>query len=311
MNQALAFIKPHVMKAPTAAALIESRLAEAGIAIVLRRELDGAAVVAGGFIDRHYAAIARGGLCVDAATLALSAAAQSSFAAAFNTSWRAAVAAGRVVGGEEMRRRLGVDGETLHALWLRERMVKLAGGLYAVHFREADLFVLNGFYPSMRAIFMAPSARLRLLLLRFDEQRLPWRRFRDEIVGATDPAAAAPASIRGEMRRRAEELGIVVSNRENAIHASASAFESLAEQLLWLPDRDPADDPLWRLLRGSGLTAARLATWREENPQVTLGGVSGALLDLLENRDTNETAALLFRYRDGGACSCQRRAGQR
>lgn len=299
MNQALTFIKPHIMGAPAATALIEQRLAEAGIETVLRRELDGAAVAAGGFIDRHYAAIARAGLCEDAAALALSAAAQASFAAAFNISWKAAVAAGRVVGGEAMRRRLDVDGETLHALWLRERMVKLAGGLYAAHFPKADLFVLNGFYPSMREIFIAPSARLRLLLLRFDGLRLPWRRFRDEVIGVTDPAAAAPASIRGEMRRRAAEFGIVVSNRENAIHASASAFESLAEQLLWLPDRPPEDDPLWRLLRETGLTAARIAAWREENPQVTLDGVSGALLDLLENRDTEETAALVRRVLQG------------
>ncbi|MDD5706511.1 MAG: nucleoside-diphosphate kinase [Kiritimatiellae bacterium] len=295
-SQALAFIKPHVMNVPAVVELVESRLIAAGIAIELRRELDGAAVARGGFIDRHYAANARVGLCQAPSMLPVSAAARARFGEVFHESWETVVAAGRAVSGEVMRQRLGEDAETLNRRWAGQTFHKLAGGLYVALFAAENVYVLNGFYPSARAVFTAPEARLRLLLLTFDALRLPWRRFRDGVIGATNPAVAEPASIRGELYRRQGELGLSVTYRENVIHASASAFESLAEQVLWLPDRPPDDDPLWALLRKRGVTLEQVESWRVDNPLVTLSGKSGSLLDALENHDASACDRMLDEF---------------
>ena len=161
------------------------------------------------------------------------------------------------------------------------------------HFLEEKIYVLNGFYPSMREIFTAEGASILVLLLDFAPEQLPWKRFRDEVIGVTNPAAADEDSIRGLLNDQQKKLGITVSYREIVIHASASAFEALCEKALWLPELPLARDPLWQALHGSGITFDRLRTWREENPIVTLEGRTATLLDLLENFDTEPTAAKL------------------
>ncbi len=145
----------------------------------------------------------------------------------------------------------------------------------------------------MREIFTAEGAAIQALLLEFEPEQLPWQRFRDEIIGATNPAAADEESIRGLLYDRQQKLGISVSYRENIVHASASAFEALGEKALWLPELPLMCDPLWRALEGSGLTFERLQTWREENPLATFAGRTAPLLDLLENLDTAPTAEAL------------------
>jgi nucleoside diphosphate kinase len=304
MNQAFAFIKPHVMGIPAVCAEVDRRLAAAGVDVLLRQEMSGAEVAHRGVIDRHYAANARAGTCRDAAALPVSDAARAAFAAAFGETWEAAVAAGRIVSGLVMQERLGVDGETLNRLWGKQPLQKLAGGLYVARFPEQGVYVLNGFYPSNRELFTQPTARMGLMVLAFDEQRLPWRTFRDALIGTTNPALAAAGSIRGDLYRRQAEFGLTVTYRENVIHASASAFEALTEKALWLPDWPMERDPLWQALRPRGVTMAQLDAWRDANPLVTLDGRTATLLDLLESLDTQPTAAAIRRLLDS-ACITQ------
>lgn len=300
MNQAFAFIKPHVMGVSAVCVEIERCLASGGIEVLFRRELSGSEVAHRGLVDRHYAANARVGICRDPAALPVSVAARTTFAAVFNEDWDAAVAAGRVISGLVMQERLGVDGETLNRLWNKQPLQKLAGGLYVAHFPEQGVYVLNGFYPSIREIFTQSSARMLLMVLAFDERHLPWRRFRNDLIGTTNPAQAAAGSIRGSLYRRQAEFGISVTYRENVIHASASSFEALTEKLLWLPDWPLAREPLWQALLPHSVTARHLAAWREANPLITLDGCTATLLDLLENLDTQPTAEIIRRLLDRG-----------
>jgi nucleoside diphosphate kinase len=293
MEQALTFIKPHAMISPLVPELVRARLTAAGIEIRHCRDIDGAAVAREGLVDRHYAAHARAALCENPASLPLGTAAREVFRRAFGETWEEAVAAGRVTSAEVCRRRRGMDAETLGRLWDGLCCHKLAAGLYVARLPQEDVYVLNGFYPSVRERFTAPEARLRLLLTAFDISRLTWRRFREEIIGATDPSRADARSIRGELYRRQAELGLHIACRDNAVHASASAFESLCEQRLWLPDHPLDDDPLWQLLRARGMRPEEIEALRVENPTVVLDGASTPLLDLLENRGAAETAAIL------------------
>jgi nucleoside diphosphate kinase len=289
-NQALAFLKPHVVHHAGVVALVEELLDDAGIAIAMRRTWDAAEMRASGVVDRHYAANARTGTCLDPSLLPVDDAARQTFAEAFDVRWEDALASGRVVSGQVALDRLGLAAEELNARWAKHGARKIAGGIYVSDFADERLFVLNGFYPSLREIFTADGAMIEVMLLEFDAGHLSWKRFRDDVIGATNPAAADEHSIRGLLHDRQEDLGVVVSYRENVIHASASAFEALCEKTLWLPELPLARDPLWQALDGSGIRLDQLRAWREENPLVTLAGRTAALLDLLECLDTRPTS---------------------
>lgn len=298
INQALLFVKPHAMVCNAAREHIEQQLAANAICVRQRHGLTGADVEAGGMVDRHYAANARSGTCADPATLPLSAAARELFAKHFGEPWDTAVRAGRVVSGLVLQRRLGSTGEELNRRWAAAAVTKLAGGLYAGWLPDEQVYVLNGFYPSIRELFTRPDAQLLLLVGEFDPDALAWQAFRDRVIGSTNPAAADPRSIRGWLHAHQAESGLAVSYRENVIHASASAFEALLEKPIWLPGWDPAGDPLWTLLSAQGYTLGQLETWRVTNPLVRLDGRHAGLLDLLEGLDTVPTAAILQRLRE-------------
>ena len=293
INQALAFIKPHVVNNAAVVTLIEELLDDVGIAIVARRTWSAKELRTGGVVDRHYAANARTGTCLDPARLPVDEAGRTEFATAFDLRWEDALSAGRVVSGQVLLERLGITAEELNLRWAKTGARKIAGGIYVAHFAEENLYVLNGFYPSIREVFTAEGASLQVLLLDFSSEHLSWKRFRDEVIGSTNPAAADEDSIRGLLHDRQKALGITVTYRENVIHASAGAFEALCEKALWLPELPLARDPLWQALEGSGITFERLRTWREENPLVTLDGRTATLLDLLETLDTVPTAEQL------------------
>ena len=62
--------------------------------------------------------------------------------------------------------------------------------------------------PAMREAFVADGAEVRYLVCEFEEDVLSWRAFRREVIGATDPEAAADGSARAALRASWEELGL-------------------------------------------------------------------------------------------------------
>jgi len=292
-NQALAFLKPHVAQNEAIVTLVEELLDDAGIEIVARRTWSSADLRRAGVVDRHYAANARTGTCLDPSQLPVDEAARQEFATVFETRWEDALAAGRLHSGLAMQERLGISAEELNARWARCGAHKIAGGIYVAQFAEENCYVLNGFYPSIREVFTADDATVLVQLLAFHPDDLSWKRFRNEVIGATNPATADEESIRGLLYERQQALGIAVNYRENVIHASASAFEALIEKTLWLPELPLDRDPLWQALEGSDIAFDRLRAWRDENPLTTLGGRTATLLDLLESLDTAPTAEAL------------------
>ena len=296
-NQAVTFIKPHAVSSPAAVAHVLDVFRRHGIAVVERRSVPAADMAAGGLIDRHYANNARFGTADNAQSLTLRDAAKDVFRTAFDEEWDAVVREGRVFSGEAMRRRLGnLSGEALNALWARHGARKLCGGCYVSRFEPENCYVVNGFYPSIREQFTRPGAAVELFLVAFE---LPWRTFRSDVIGSTNPAAAEEQSIRGYLHDHAGEFGLRIDARDNVIHASASPFEALCEARIWMPARSLSRDPLWRLIhRKAGLPApalaARLEHWHATNPMATLAGRTEPLLDLLEDLDTPAAAAALL-----------------
>ena len=65
---------------------------------------------------------------------------------------------------------------------------------------------------------------------------LSWKAFRDEVLGATDPKAAAAGSVRRVIYESYQSLDLPgrPNTGDNGVHASASPLEALAERANWL-----------------------------------------------------------------------------
>lgn len=294
LNQALAFIKPHAAANKAALACIAATFARHGIRPVYDVTLTGGQVKASGAIDRHYAVNAKVGTCENPADLFVGPEARARFLDLFKVSWEDALQQGRILSGLSAGIKLGVAGEALNALWARPKAEKLAGGLYVILLPELNAFVLNGFYPSIRELFTAPDAILKVMVVEFDAEILPWKAFRSQVIGTTNPAAADPRSIRGALHAAGKEGGLTVTYRENVIHASASPFEALVEKTLWVPDFPIERDPLWQRLQPAGITLAQVLRWRDGNPAIPVAGKQEPLIESLEDLDTDTLAARLL-----------------
>ena len=86
------------------------------------------------------------------------------------------------------------------------------------------LFVINGFYMSMREKFTLPEAKLHYFVVDWSADALSWEDFRGKVLGATDPATAEDGAIRKMILDKWEELGLksLPNVGDNGVHASAS-----------------------------------------------------------------------------------------
>ncbi|OLP90412.1 Phosphoacetylglucosamine mutase [Symbiodinium microadriaticum] len=116
---------------------------------------------------------------------------------------------------------------------------KLRSGLYCAKLAGGEtgqLFVLNGFYARMREKFTKAGVVVHWHVVGFDSAKLPWTKFRSEVIGATNPVDAVAGSLRARIRDEWKDLGLAAETnyQDNGVHASASPLESLRERQVWL-----------------------------------------------------------------------------
>ena len=246
------------------------------------------------------------------AAIALQPAARQAFAEAYGLEWDDAL--GSIMRNDKALASLGVDGTTLERMWRGGVQVKLAPGTYVSRLDLAEgekpLFTVNGFYPAMRQAFVEPEAEVRYMVCEWDEGELSWRAFRQEVIGATNPAQAVAGSARALARSRShahnttahldltrlrptlagaellarwQELGLSSAPTQglNGVHASAGPLEGLKERCVWAGATIDTDAFGIRLLAG-GLERSTLDAWLDGNPVVTLGGETDKVFDLTE-----------------------------
>ncbi|EOD21468.1 hypothetical protein EMIHUDRAFT_241149 [Emiliania huxleyi CCMP1516] len=99
-----------------------------------------------------------------------------------------------------------------------------------------DIYVINGFYSSMRRKYTAPGASVYYFSVEWDSSLMSWAEFRGEVLGATDPERASVGSMRWQIMQDWAALGLVAKPDvgDNGVHGSASPFEALVERLNWL-----------------------------------------------------------------------------
>jgi len=310
-NTALVFVKPHAVNEPTCS-MVRVKLEGAGCSIEKEIVISSKEIEEGGLIDAHYGTLAELAMDTDPRALNPSADLKQRFQEQFGVEWDDAPlqtngAASAALGG--------LDGNELEAMWRRGPFLKLAPGCYVARLVKDEVpglaqgsapFTLNGFYPAMREQFLAEGSAVHAFVVSFDPERLTWSSFREDLVGATDPARASEESLRGTILASWEalELPSKPSMAANGVRASAGALEGLKERLIWVSKATPpfssdalAGDPFGAALLEAGVSAATLSHWLAANPLVTPKNGGGAkaskIFDLTEGLDSSDILALV------------------
>ena len=122
---------------------------------------------------------------------------------------------------------------------------------------------------------------------------LIWEDLRGQVLGPTDPKDAPAGALRGIIASDWQPLGLKApcNGGDNAVHASASPFEGLAERTNWL-GASIGSDPFGKALLAAGVPEATIQKWSSD-PQVTYdsatakatGKAKGSIFDALEDLD--------------------------
>ncbi|CAK0899561.1 unnamed protein product, partial [Prorocentrum cordatum] len=286
-NSAVVFVKPHALN-ESVQGLVRRKLEDCGISILHSGRIDAETIDEKGLIDTHYGAIAARAMRLAPADLVVQAGPRADFEGLFGLSWDSALEQGLVYNARDAAAKLGKTPLQLSDDWGKTYrgvdQLKFGGGFYVA--RVDDVFVVNGFYEAMRARFTAPGGAIQLYCVEWDSSALPWEKFRGEVIGGTNPQGAAEGSIRNAIYKQWESLGLAAAPDmgDNAVHASASAFEGLAERANWLAT-DVSGDPFGEALIRTGVPADTIGAWMQD-PAVLFGEKRQSLFDLLEDLDS-------------------------
>lgn len=294
-NYAFVFIKPHANTGQTRT-LVSATLRDKGVKVLSEGEITAEQIDTNMYIDQHYYAIASKATILKPKQLE-SQSFEGKFKEMFHESWSSALDSNRLFNALDAKSYFGVDTAGITAIWDRaakaKKIVKLGGGFYCGQLEaegKEPIYVLNGFFMSMRNQFIIPGTSIHYYNVEFDPAELKWADFRRTVLGPTDPADAPASSLRGLIFKDWKQLGLkaVPNTGDNGVHASASPFEGLAERSNWLDV--PADADLFgaRLIAETGISKEKIAAWSVD-PQVN----GKSIFDQLEDKDSEECIAIM------------------
>ncbi len=293
-NSAFVFIKPHAAASDAVKDLVRAHFKKNGIRVTGEGALGAKAIDENLYIDNHYGAIASKAMKLKPAELNVPAKGQAGFESMFGETWEGALAAGKVYNAKDACAKLGIDGTGLDGEWAKltrgKDLIKFGGGFYCG--KVGDIYVMNGFYMSMRGSYTnADSNGIHYFTVQWPTDALSWADFRGEVLGATDPATAAPGSARRVIYENWEQLGLPGQPNvgDNGVHASASPFEAMAERANWL-GVDVEEDSFAKGMMAAGVSKDTIASWSND-PQATYNGETGSLFDFLEDLDADDCLA--------------------
>lgn len=296
-NTAFVFIKPHA-NFEEARKVVKDTFTSKSITITKEGLIDGKDIESKMLIDNHYYAIASKATILKPDQLNVP---TPMFKEKFGLEWSDALKDGKVFNAKDACTHLGVDSEGLNKIWAAAKkggkLVKFGGGFYCGLIEpegKDPIYVMNGFFMSMRSNFVAPGASIYYFVVEWDSATLSWEDFRGKTLGPTDPATAPEDSLRGMFFKnwKSYGLGYEPNVGDNAVHASASPFEALAECMNWL-EMKPEDLEFGKLVL-SVLDVPTLDEWSKD-PAVTYGTlpIKKSVFDSLEDTDSDYCLALL------------------
>ncbi len=126
--------------------------------------------------------------------------------------------------------------DSLQQLWQQSHTAKLSGGNYCALVKAGgeDVYLINGFHPKQLIHFTAEG---RMIITFKLTGNLDWTVARNQFIGKTNPADAAPGSLRNELLVNKEKFGLnEVSASQNGFHLSAGPVEGLVELMRYGSD---------------------------------------------------------------------------
>ena len=290
-NTAFVFAKPHA-NTPAVLEVIRTKFAEQGIKVLKEGIVTGEEIESKGFIDQHYYALAEKSTLTAGKDFPVT---PEIFKEAFGEDWSTVVAEGRALNALEFKNKFpalqpeGALDKAWDATSASGKRMNLEGGLYC------GQITVDGveYYMTMRGKFTSPGSSMHYYVVEFDPATLSWADFRGKVLGPTNPADAPTDSLRGIVAANWQELGLQApcDDSDNAVHASASPFESLVERTNWLACY-VADDPFGSALLAKGIPEATIKRWSND-PQVKYddetakekGMSKGSIFDALKDLD--------------------------
>lgn len=270
--------------------LVRKKLQEAGIRIVREQQIAAETIDEKKYIDKHYGAIAARAVLQQPSELVVQDGPKEEFKKLFGLSWEDAIKQGVVFNAKDTADKLGIKplevGEKFGKLQRGVDSLKFGGGFYVGKFD--GIYCVNGFYTSMRAKYVTPGTCIYSYEVEWEPAMLPWKKFRGELIGATNPAEAAAGSIRQTILSDWNNLGLKAEpdGSDNGVHASASPFEGLAEKSNWL-GASMREDPLGQAFIEAGVPLKNIEAWTGD-PSVLFDGKKQSLFDLFEDVDVKD-----------------------
>merc|ERR1719498_1380833 len=247
-------------------------------------------------IDNHYGAIASKAVKLQPKELNVPSSGQEKFQKAFG-SWTDVIGKGKVYNAAGACQKLGITGSDLDKKWAGLKrdvnLIKFGGGFYCGQV-EKDVYVINGFYMSMREAYVRPGSSIHYFTVEWNPDTLSWADFRGKVLGATDPKTADKSSVRRHIFDNWRALGLSSEPNvgDNGVHASASPFEAMAERNNWLGAAF-SEDPYGKELIAAGIPKKTIMEWTKD-PQVTIEeGKQGSIFDALEDMYADQCLAKL------------------
>jgi len=279
--------------------VIKAKFGEKSINVLKEGDVTGEEIDSKGYIDQHYYAIAEKSTLTSGKDLPVNA---EKFEGVFGEDWKTVVSEGRALNALEFKKAFAIyqpEG-ALDKAWDetnvdKKTRVKLGGGFYCgqIEVEGVKYYTFNAFFMTMRGKFTAPGTSIHYYVVEFDPTKLSWEDFRGSVLGPTDPKDAPEGALRGIIAADWEKLGLKApcNGGDNAVHASASPFEGLAERTNWLGVAI-ADDAFGKVLLGAGIPEETIKKWSSD-PQVTYdaatakstGKEKGSIFDALEDMD--------------------------
>ncbi len=286
-NQAVVFTKPlhHLgidLTPEQLGAETRTFLESHGFSIVRHRQVPGPELAARAVIRQHYLMYSKASY----GDFAVSPAGRERFSEVFGKAWDGEAAAGRIMGNPGLMEARGIGADALFGLWVAAKASRIQPGLLMAWLPGIDAYGINAFYPAMEANFYHAATGIDYYVVEFDPGRVSWKRFRKQVLGATDASKADPESFRGRLYAQCK---VEFPGRDNFVHGSAGPFEGLVERAIHEPDFEMASNPVGRHLAARGVTLDAFAEWKGRQALADLG----ALFDATEEQDTPAVLEIL------------------
>jgi hypothetical protein len=275
LNQAILIVKPSAITVSVQFTL-STILDAAKVRVLTSAKLTGPEIRTRKIFNRQFADSKSFATLISAANVVMNKEELERFTAKFAMEWSAAVADKRAMNANEAREYLKIGHDELYSMWKLSPQLRIRKGLHIACLTtestaspsrqtllETPLFVVNGYFGSMRDQMVSPLHETQFMLIEWDAASLSWSDMLTQFIGDSDPATAFDMSLRGILFRDWEKLGLKTQpdRRDNCVHISCSALEGLNDRLTWIKGAMLFTDPFGMQMITSGISTQRAQQW--------------------------------------------------